>query len=81
MEGVVLVKPRISSEFMTDELAEVLKKFDLSSRERVEVDLNLKDVDEGRDECRKCLFGKVIGGKVVNATRIKSFVNYMWGYP
>ena len=66
---------------MADDLAEVMKKFDLSSRESEEVDLSEEDAGAAREECRMSLFGKVMGDRVTNFTGIKSFVNHMWGYP
>lgn len=65
---------------MANELVEVLKRFYVSSSERVEIDLNIRDANVGMEECRKCLLCKMIGEKVINAVRIKSFVNYMDGY-
>ena len=53
---------------MADELAEVMKKFDLSSRESEEVDLSEEDADPAGEECRMSRFGKVMGERVMNCT-------------
>lgn len=65
---------------MADELAEVLQRFDLFSKEAEGVDLT-NDAFEKEEECQLSLIGKVIGEKAANFTGIRNFVNFMWNHP
>ena len=66
---------------MAEELAEVFDRFDLSNRESSGISLDGVDVDIGKKECRKSLFGRIMGERITNFTGVKNFVNQVWGYP
>lgn len=66
---------------MAEELAEVLRKFDLSSRESGGIILEDEDDLDGCEKCRMSLFGKVIGDRVTNFTGVRNFAAQMWGSP
>ena len=57
------------------------KNLSYQTRNVEEVELDSKDVEDGRAECIKCLIGKVMGERTTNFTGIKNFVNNMWGFP
>lgn len=65
---------------MAEELAEVLQRFKLSSKEAEGVVVT-DDAFEKEGECRLSLIGKVIGEKAANFTGIRNFVNFMWNHP
>lgn len=66
---------------MAEDLAEILGKFALSSKELGGACLDREEVNLGVTECQSSLFGKFKGEKIVNYTGVKSFATAAWGYP
>ena len=66
---------------MADSLNRAFQKFDLGEKEVGAVDLSWGDVEEGREECRLSLVGRIMGEKIANFTGVKNFTNHVWGYP
>ncbi|CDP21665.1 unnamed protein product [Coffea canephora] len=66
---------------MAEDLAEILGKFALSSKELGGADLDRAEINLGVKECQLSLIGKIKGEKIVNYTGVKSFVTAAWSYP
>ncbi|XP_071906083.1 uncharacterized protein [Coffea arabica] len=66
---------------MAEDLAEILGKFALSSKELGGACLDREEVNLGVKECQLSLFGKFKGENIVNYMGVKSFVTAAWGYP
>ena len=66
---------------MADDLVEVFDRFDLSNKESSGIILDDVDEDIGTVECRKSLFGRIMGERITNFTGVKNFVNQVWGFP
>ncbi|XP_027108697.1 uncharacterized protein LOC113755897 [Coffea eugenioides] len=66
---------------MVDDLVKVFDRFDLSNKESSGITLDGVDEDIGKEECRKSLFGRIMGDRIANFTGVKNFVNQVWGFP
>ena len=63
---------------MAEEIAEILQRFDLSTKERGETELDFGDVGSSVKECKDCLVGKIMGEKIINFVDVKNFVTLAW---
>ncbi|XP_027103144.1 uncharacterized protein [Coffea arabica] len=66
---------------MAEELADAIRKFDLSDKELEGTDLGVGEIDIGIQECQLSLVGRIKGEKVANFVGVKNFVTTAWGYP
>ena len=66
---------------MAEEITEILQRFDLSTKERGETEIDLGDVGPSVKECKESLVGKVMGEKIINYVGVRNFVTVAWGYP
>lgn len=55
-----------------------MEKFTLSEQEDGEVELNLKDIPESADLCKKNLVGRIWGEYAVNYTGLKQTLAKLW---
>lgn len=60
---------------MAEELIEILEKFELSSKSKID----LGDITQGIGECSRSLIGKVIGERKTNFIGIKKYAESSWG--
>ncbi|KAL3526991.1 hypothetical protein ACH5RR_011647 [Cinchona calisaya] len=60
---------------MAETLAEVMKRFSLSSENMAEADLDNRDLEKGIEACHKSLVRKVVGEKKINFMGIRNFAN------
>ncbi|KAL3528851.1 hypothetical protein ACH5RR_008173 [Cinchona calisaya] len=65
--------PSISRNQMAEDLVEILQKFELSEKEIGETAIDLQDFQEGVEDCKGSLLGKVIEDKVLNFIGVKNF--------
>ncbi|KAK6114965.1 hypothetical protein DH2020_007234 [Rehmannia glutinosa] len=63
---------------MESDIALKLQKFSLSVKEQLGVDIEDEDIVKSKDECKRSLFGKVLGNKKVNYTGLKNTMLSVW---
>ena len=66
---------------MAEEIAGILKKFVLSTKELGGTEIDLGDVGPSVKECEESLVGKIKREKIINFVGVKNFVTLAWGYP
>ena len=58
---------------MAEEIAEILQKFVLSTKELGGTEIDLGDIGQSVKECEESLVGKIKGEKIINFVRVKNF--------
>lgn len=63
---------------MTEELVDIMSRFDLNSKEKGDSEVKLEEMEEGLKVCKLSLIGKIVGEKVANYIGVKNYVQGAW---
>ena len=58
---------------MVDELAEIMKQFELSNKECWDINLDNENAQEGKEDSKKFFFGKIMGEWAANSQESETF--------
>ena len=64
---------------MAEEIANIMQRFALSSKDLSGLNLEDEDVDKGIKECQTSLIGEVVREKIVNYVGVKHIVSISQG--